>query len=378
LIGARFVAADPINPYITVGILYDDNLLRLANDEAAEKIINSTDTSDTKYSAEIGFDSLLRIKRQRVLLSAAVNENKYSEFNELDHTGGHANVLLNWEVGRNWNGRTGFLYDRTITDLDNIQRLLRDLKTRNRFLLEATRQLSPRWFFDLGTSYTDVDFSERSNVNKETIESTARGRYVSRADNEFGFEIKFADGDFPDRDEDDPSFTKTEATGFISRSINRRSSIYLRGGFADRDESSNTRSGFDGAIGQIDYYWKPSGKLSFKTSASRDLSTLNDEIQDFLVIEKFSFGPTWNVTSKLQLDAYIDIENRDGQGGGVEQSSGQPPRKDDLTTVGMGVNYTKSKNLTAYLNLESGERKSNQDGRGYDYNEIVLNIKFNL
>ena len=74
----------------------------------------------------------------------------------------------------------------------------------------------------------------------------------------------------------------------------------------------------------------------------------------------------WLATSKITVNLNAKHERIDYQN--------TPRRLDDLSTIGLGVDYMLLRNTKFDILMERGIRSSNTDGNSYRYNSIMLGI----
>jgi hypothetical protein len=96
--GRRFHA------YVYGGVYSDDNLFRLSANPQSDRF--------TKLG--LGLRADFPISRQRLLLEAQIDDNRFDKFGALDHTGGRASAIWNWQVGNSWEGNLRILAARAI------------------------------------------------------------------------------------------------------------------------------------------------------------------------------------------------------------------------------------------------------------------------
>ncbi len=184
-----------IHPYAAVSVATDSNLLRNPD------FLN--DDSDQYVTLEAGFDTELRLSRQRFLIDGRIYRTSYDRFGEFDHTGGDARLLWNWVAGSLWEDTLGYSYDRSMRDFTTELVPTNDMRNRNKVFGSANRWLTPRWRMGAQADWSDISFTENDFLNKDVFGLGANLDYVSKANNSLGFKVEVSSSQFTNRDDRD-------------------------------------------------------------------------------------------------------------------------------------------------------------------------------
>ncbi|MFN6998374.1 MAG: hypothetical protein ACK4PH_29660, partial [Aquincola tertiaricarbonis] len=216
------------------------------------------------------------------------------------------------------------------------------------------------------TSYTyrRVDYSldayRARNFDQNAVSAGLRYRFSGALTT--GAAVRFTKGEYPDRtpvdeyDRRDIDFTATwTPTG--NSSINGRISL------SDTSHSVATAADFSGVTGDISWDWRPTGKLRFVTTLSRDtgeeISLLGGSADQVLTNSRVSTSigtrATYEVTSKVTADASVRYVNRklDAAFGTLSADGG-----DNTRFVNVGVRWAAMRSVTLGCSLGYESRSS--------------------
>lgn len=362
-----------LHPHAAISYSEDSNLLRLS-DEELPLVPGGGDGSDSYVTLEAGVSTRLHLSRQRVLLSARVYENDYEKFSEYDHKGGDARVVWRWVYGALWNGDLGYSYSRKLRGFANQEVPIKDMIDRHRFRLTANRWLTPHWKLGAGVVLADISSGERDSLDKQLRIGEATLDFVTEAETSLGFLLEHTDAKFDiDSGRD---YTETFLGPRIDWAVSSRTAVEATAGLRRREHDMLSERDFDGLVAEIIANWQITEKTAITAAASRDLSSLNDEIAGFAVIEKIGIETTWNITDKTRLRGAARYEERDFQGGASTPVLAQ--RVDDIHTYGVWLDWEFLRNGLFTIGLESEDRVSNRAREDYEFEVFMAKVRLGL
>lgn len=356
-----------IHPYAAVSVATDSNLLR--NPDFLD------DDSDQYVTLEAGFDTELRLSRQRFLIDGRIYRTNYDRFSEFDHTGGDARLLWNWVAGSLWEGTLGYTYDRTLRDFTTELIPTNDMRNRNKVFGSANRWLTPRWRMGAQIDWSDISFTENDFLDKKIFGLGANLDYVSKASNSVGFKVAASSSEFTNRDNRDYDDFALGPTA--DWKVTGKTRIKADLGYETRRYDDLTEKDFDGFVGRVRAIWQATGKTRVEAQVYRDLSNFEDEIADYAIVDGVSLAPQWNITPKTSLRALASYERRDFQDA-ASTISVLSDRVDRVGTLGLSLGWQPRRNIALSLDFEAGSRDSNRAIRDYDYRSLQAGIKVGL
>lgn len=237
-------------------------------------------TSDTYSSTGLvaGLDQ--PIGRQRLYADANVRNNRYREQEQLDNVSYGIKAGIDWETVNKLSGTLGLFSNRSLANLS--AGLAQPTTTKN---LETTDQVLARVQYgtagllsvDGGVVWRRLDYSDPSYAGANLEQTSISGGLKVRPSGALtlGASLRATRGEYPDIaiefDRNDIDLTAVWVPTGLS-TLNARLSYGKQenkatGGVAPLNVEQRD---FSGATGFIGWDYKPTGKLSFRTTLSRD------------------------------------------------------------------------------------------------------------
>jgi hypothetical protein len=298
---AAAVAQSEPSPYFigaTLAHARDSNIYRLP-----------APIGDTYTSAGLvaGLDQ--PIGRQRVYANANVRNNRFNERNELDNVSYGVTAGLDWSTIERLSGNVSLAVNE---NLANYGATLTQLAEKN---IEKSGQFSARVQYGLASllslegtvSHRRLDYSAPAFANSELTQNAVSVglKYRPSGALTLGTALRATRGRYPaqgaDFDRHDVDLTSVwVATG--------QSTVNARLSFTKQDNSGTfTQSDFSGATGALGWTWRPTGKLNFTTSLSRDTGAESSFLQLGNGIDPITIGDTSRFTSTLGVTAGYEV-----------------------------------------------------------------------
>lgn len=370
---------------VSGGLYHDSNLFRLSDTVNPQAVLGTTDKSDTVARIGLGLKADLPVSRQRLLLDAKVDDYKYDRFGFLDHAEYRAGATWQWQVTSLWSGDVGYNRQRYLASLAELQSRTKDLITVDHAFANAGYLLTPRWRARGGLdryeySHGDVTLNTLEN---RTNSATAGLDYLTPGGNSVGGQVKYTNGQYPNRQLVagslvDNEYNETETSAVTHWVVTGKSTLDARLGYTNRTHKQVPQRNFSGATGRLSYDWTPGAKTLLNFSAWRELRAVEEIAASYVLSKGISFGPNWAPTPKLVFQARLLRETRDYDGDPGFALAGAPKREDVFRGARLSAGYTPRRNIELAIAVEKGERDSNIVGRDYDYNTVSANAKLSF
>ena len=159
-----------------IGWTYDDNLLRVPDDEQPFE----GQRSDAYRTLEAGVVYRKTISRQRIAATAKVSKVKFDHFGQLDYDGRDLLASWLWEASSKFEGRAEALYIKTLapyTDFDSDER---NLRQQRRQVLDAGWKLHPSWKLRVGAARDKTTYELLAQRYNDRTEKTYEAELVYR------------------------------------------------------------------------------------------------------------------------------------------------------------------------------------------------------
>ena len=310
------MAAEPeegIHLYGGIGWAYDDNLLRIADDEQPF----GGRRSDSYRTGEAGVVVNKRISRQRVAASAKVSKVKFDHFDQLDYDGRDVQANWNWAVGNKLEGRAEAMYLQTLAPYTDFRSDQRNLRRQRRQLLDAGYRMHPSWKLRAGAmrdKYTYALFEQRYNDRTEkTFE--AELLYQPKSGSSAGLVARRVKGEYPYRRPFDPlvlndDFTQDELKARVHWLASGVTTLQALAGYVRRRQPSYGEGSKGGFNGRVNASYTPVGKLNYNVALWREFAPIESPSVSYTLNKGASIGATWDASAKVKVEATALYERR--------------------------------------------------------------------
>lgn len=310
------MAAEPeegLRLYGGIGWAYDDNLLRIADDEQPF----GGRRSDSYRTGEAGVVYNKRISRQRVAASAKVSKVKFDHFDQLDYDGRDVQANWNWAIGNKLEGRAEALYLQTLAPYTDFRSDQRNLRRQRRQLFDAGYRMHPSWKLRAGAMRDKTTyelFEQRYNDRTEkTVE--AELLYQPKSGSSAGLVARRVKGDYPYRRPFNPlvlndDFTQDELKARVHWLASGVTTLQALAGHVRRRQPSYGEGSTSGFNGRVNASYTPVGKLNYNAALWREFAPIESPSVSYTLNKGASIGATWDASAKVKVEATALYERR--------------------------------------------------------------------
>lgn len=373
---------DTFMPYVRGLYGYDSNLFRLQNDQAANAVLGTTDTSESFYTLAAGMDMNLRVSRQVIRAHAEYNQTWFNQYKLLDYDGRDAYLKWDWLVGNVATGDVGIAETRTQASYTNVKKPVSNLiRTRQRFFHAAVKLDHP-WLVKFGAESVDTD--NNASVQQAldaTVDSVNAGvQYTSSKGSTVELISRRSDGQYPNRQlvgltPVDNDYLQWDHGVAVAWAPSGKTQVSGRLNYTRRDYTEVPQRDFSGLTGLLAMDWMVTGKTTLRASLHRDIGALENDTASYTLNQGIAFGADWKPTAKLLFNAQLRHDDISYAGDPGFVLSTAPAREDRLTTVQAGMEYSVLRNTMLGLVLKRGVRDSSEALSSYGYNSALINLR---
>jgi len=360
------------NPYyvgVTQAIGHDSNIKKAPG---GSPFVESDMYSSTGLVA--GFDQ--PIGRQRVYANASVRRNAFQDFKNESNTGYGLAAGLDWSSVEHLSGNLLLGANRSLSYGTTSQAVSdQNIEKNNQLAARVQYGLAELTALEANYSHREVRYSSAtyssSNLDQNALSLGAKHSLGGQLT--IGAAVRATRGHYTvyDFDRNDIDLTANwVATG--------ASTLSARLSYGRQDNSGATPD-FSGVTGQLNWVYRPTGKLSFVTTLSRDTGAESGFFEYFDAQNQFtkatgatqynrvttalSVSANYAVTAKINANALVRNARRsfDGIGAGL---LGPIPftGSDNLTVMTFGVTYEPTRNWL--LGCSASRESRTQNGTG--------------
>ena len=370
-----------MKPYVSAKYQYDSNVFRLPDKSTADRLYGKRQLDDTFYTIEAGLDGEINWSRQNLVLQGFVFQNYYDEFSDNDYIGAEANVIWNWQTGEKLTGDLGYIYDREQRDYANQATAaalanppasisdVNNIRERNSLIGSLRYLVGDSYSVYTKGKVTDISFSDENAFGESLdLERSAVNvgiDYDAENGNRVGFDGQWVQGNYDDlttQDYDEFTFSPT-----ANWEISEKTRLRGKAGYTTRDYDDARQQDYDGITGRLTLVRNPQEPTTIESSIYREISTLNDDISNYAVIDGWNIMPTIALGGKSSLRLLAEFQNRDFKGSATNNPTNRANREDNVATAEIAYDWAFSRiaSLTATLTYEN--RNSNLNTEDYEY-----------
>jgi hypothetical protein len=375
----RFPAwpADPERPWTVSaygGAMYDSNLFR----------VQTGGESDTVARVGFGGRTLNRIVgRQRVLLEGYGQYNDYNDFNEIDHFAYGVRGDWLWEIGNQLDGTVRYARRKRLGDFGELRTPERTMVSEETLTAAGNYRFSPNWRVSAAAEYGR---DKRDNDELDWLGRTSlRGGVTYRTPlaNEIGVEAVGTRGEArvevpvgADEVSLVDDYDQAEVAATLAYVLGAQLRINGRLGYLNRSYDTLSGRDFSGTSYRALVEWLPATKLIFSLEGYRVPRSLADVTATHVLTQGGVLGVSWAATFKLVFSARYIYEDIVYKGDPDALRLGLGDREDTVQTWRFGAGWEVQRHVQIGLGFDYGERTSNLPGFGYDYEQVMLNVRW--
>lgn len=358
LVSAYAVAQDQErSPYyigVTQSFTHDSNVLRTRDNEVSETISST--------GVLVGLDQ--RLGRQRVFADALAQVNRYRDADRLNNKSYAITAGLDWETVEFLSGALRYSTRNGLTDIGSTggASIVSDQVT-DEFSATVRYGLTSYLGFDAGYAYRSLEYKNPVLANRNyKQDSLSTGvRWVVGAKLTLGAGIRSTKGETPEFADTPPradelkrrdvDLTATWVPGGFSTFNARVSATRETHTRAPNAELSET-------TGALSWDYRPTGRLSFNTSWTRDTGTETTFLGTAPAGTASLPVDNNRISNSLSLEARYTLTGKTSLTGAVRQREGtsSTAQEDAIRGYSLGLSYAPTRTITLNCNVTREDR----------------------
>lgn len=373
---AAGILGDNVQPYVSVALVHDDNLLRLDEGQSLRG-----QRSDNYQQSVAGLQFNLPYGLQQFSGDAHVTRVAYRFFDEYDYNGKDARGDWAWKLGTHLSGHVGGVYSEALTPFADLNSTERNLRVQRREYMNGAWLFHPSWQLRAGFTRQQqrYDLASQKYNNRDEDTTELGVDYLVSTGSRVGVQVRHIKGTYPDGTllgflvSDD--YKQNEAKINVFWRYSAITQIELLAGHASRTHEVYGERDQSGANGRLMAYWTPESKIKFTGSAWREFTAVEGSTINSALSKGVSVEGTWQATSKIGVNGLLRHEKRDfGAVRGVVLAS---LPQDTLRTANLSVTYAPLSNTQIVAGFAHSARSGNfAVGSGnYKSNSVSLSAQ---
>jgi hypothetical protein len=297
---------DVLGPYASLSVTNDSNVYRLD-----DQSVSIGERGDQITTLAVGFDSKLRSGQQQYLLSGEFSPTWYNHHSNINYDGAKAAAVWHWVASDELLGTAGYRFSQTLRNFANqlYPNRVVDVRTENRVLGSADRNLPGNWKVGVRGDYADVSFNHSTKLDIGRTTAGATLSYVSRAGNTLGFDVQWLHGDYKDSSTLD--FNEYTVGPTLQWKYTVRTQLNGNIGYTQRQYTNSTKPNYGDITGRFTLTIADAGRGSLSAAIWRELSNLGDEIAEYVIVDGVGIDPAWTLSNGLTARVHGGYEHRD-------------------------------------------------------------------
>jgi hypothetical protein len=373
LLGLPGMAWAEANPYyigVTQTIGHDSNIKKAAGGSA---FVESDMYSSTGLVA--GFDQ--PIGRQRVYANASLRRNVFQDFKNENNTGYSLATGLDWSSVEHLSGNVSLGANQSLTYGTLNQAVTeKNIEKNNQIAARVQYGLAELTALEANYSHREVSYSAAAYSGSDLKQNAASlgVKHQLGGQLNLGAALRTTRGHFAVYD-----FRRDDLDLTASWVPTGASTLSARLSYG-RQNNSNSTPDFNGLTGVLSWAYRPTGKLGFTTTLSRDTGAENGFIDYFDAQNGFqkttgttqynrlttalAISANYAATAKINVNAMVRQSRRKLDGSSVDLF-GAPVTfqgSDSLTILSAGATYAPTRNWL--LSCSAGRESRTQAGTG--------------
>jgi exopolysaccharide biosynthesis operon protein EpsL len=380
-INARADEGDGFQVQTKVNMTHDDNLFLLPDPSVIPPGASHTGSTWMQTeTADLSFDRIYGL--QAVHLDVNANHYSFDSLHYLDFNAVNYNAQWNWQLGTRLSGTLSADREKTLASYDNFHYYGTpnlNIHTGETFTFDW--DAAGPWHVVGGVIHANISspsqFTQVGTFSQTDFQWGAR--YLTAAGNSVTFQVRNSIGSFS-RDVDaadvlDNGYTQREAEMLSHWNVGAWTSVDTRIGYVDRSYDHFSARDYQGWVGQVAVNWQTSARTSFNVVASRNVVSFQSDNTSFFWLEQLSVGPTWNVTSKLKLQATGNVSWRTFEGG-LPGSAPLDPRSDRLYGGRIELDYQPTRHTAVSVFAALSQQNGNAVETAYKDRQVGITASY--
>lgn len=372
---------DTVQPYVSVSITHDSNLLRLSNSTDPLLVTGQTSVADTIKQGVAGLKMDWKQGRQEVMLDASISETRFSRFTSLDYQGKNLLSRWNWQLGNAVSGDIGYDRNTVLGSFAEQQRLVDNLSTQERKFFDGAWQVQPGWRLSGSLSRATYSVENRPASDTELMNYGAGIYFTPPSGNEIGIRSTRQAGSYPYQElffgvPVDNGFTQNQLLATVNWLYSGHIRVNGQAGVVSRNHNQFSARDFNGKTMRGTLTWLASGKSQVDLVAWNEIDSYDDLTTSYIQSKGVSLEPVWNPTGKLGVSARVQHVKRGFLGDPGLLLSPQPTRQDTVNSASLSVSYQPIRAVSISVSAQTERRSSNRAFMDYVANTYNLSASF--
>lgn len=300
---------------------WDSNVFRLSDAIDAQRVLGRSDKGDWFNVHSLGATLDVPYSLQRFQAGYTWFATRYHRFDQLNFNGHYARANWLWAITPHFHGDAGVTDSTSLANFAVFSGTRRDLVDARQAYANGNLELTPSYVIFAGVTHSEREHDDplRKPNDLRTNAAEVRFSYQNAADNRIGLSYRREKGESPERIVLGTPFDNgysQDSVGVVGRWVlTGHSTFDGRVDYVKRDYDQFQERDYRGPSFRVSHTWTPTGKLTFVTTAYREIAPLDDIQTAFVLARGITFRPRWDVSAKIAVLGTLDYGKWDYQAG---------------------------------------------------------------
>jgi len=307
--------SDTIQPYVSAGYSYDDNLFRLPADYPGGPV------SDRSKSTMVGFSFERPVGRQDFSGAAKVTHVTFDRFSQLNYDGKDANAMWRWAAGNDVDGTLGGNYSQVLNSFSDFHSTERNLRIQHGAYLGGGWRFLARWrlYGKVSRDEYRYDLVSQQFLNRNVDAHELSLDYEASTRSTIGLLARRLKGNYTNPLRQgaflfDPDYTQDELKLKLSWQYDAMTQLQFLGGRVRHTHTFLTGNDSRGTNAQFTGNWQALPQLKLSATLSREFAPYEGSNFSYSLNQTRSLDALWMLANKVQLEATASSTRRDFTG----------------------------------------------------------------
>lgn len=303
---------DRVEVFAGQNVTYDSNVFRISSQLDPMATIGESSLADTSTTTMVGFNANIPISLQKLQASYTWTHTRYNRFDDLDFNGGFGRLAYLYAFEDKVTGEVGATHQKGLSTFTNIQERIPDFVTSKTFFANGAWLLTPRYRLHGAFIYSQQEHTATQRLVQDLERTSMEGglSYVTPQANRIGGAIRVEKGRLPTDSvfsgvNFDNSYDQVGAGLIGHYTLSGLTQLDARVEYVKREYDQQSSRNYSGPMFAVSWTYTPTGKLTFLTTASRDVGPLEDINTSFVLVTGITAKGTWAVSDKVSVQGNL-------------------------------------------------------------------------
>jgi exopolysaccharide biosynthesis operon protein EpsL len=371
----------------SAALMQDSNLFRLSDSANVKASTGKDSAAETVGVTTLGLTYNKAYSLQRIELDVSLVDYRYQNFDYLSFTARNYAAAWRWSLTPRLHGNLTSNRKESLNNYSDYVgsslRTQRNLRTDTSNGFDAVYEIT-------GAGRLLGGVSQAKQVNEQalvadsdySISSANLGaRYEFASGSSITYKATASNGKYLNRSLSqsslvDDGFDQTESDLRLHWVVSGKLTADINAGFVERTHPHFAQRNFSGPQAGASLNWAISGKTSLSAELSRRLGAYQTSYSNYSQTDKFSVGPSWQLSAKTALSLRYDISHIDYLD--APTGTSQTSRQDTVRDTTLSLAWQPRQSATLNASISNATRSSTLPGIDYQSRTATFSASYNF